>query len=52
MSEQKADKALQDVMRKLQQFAAQGCNGNVTVHFAAGVPRKIDYNSTEAIAAG
>jgi len=43
------EKALSEVWNRLKQFAGQGCNGNVVIHFAAGIPRKIDYNSTEAL---
>jgi len=42
-------KALDAAKKRLETFAAQGVNGNVVIHFAAGIPRKIDYNSTEQL---
>lgn len=43
------DAVMATLMLKLQQYAAQGCNGSVIVHFAAGQPRKLEYHSTEQI---
>jgi len=41
--------ALRETFLKIWQFSKMGCNGNVTVHFAGGLPRKIDYNSSEQL---
>jgi hypothetical protein len=41
--------ALKAAQDSLERFAARRTNGQVTIHFAAGVPRKIDYSFSEPL---
>jgi hypothetical protein len=38
-----------ELFTKILQFCSQRCNGNITIDFASGTPRKLTVNTVESL---